>query len=37
MNKIKDFFANLFNRNKELDKNEEHELLKKIYKKIKES
>lgn len=37
MSKIKDFFINLFNKNKELNKEQEQELIKAIYKKIKES
>lgn len=37
MNKIKDFFINLFRINKELNVEEEQQLIKEIYKKIKES
>ena len=37
MNKIKDFFINLFRINKELNIEEEQQLIKEIYKKIKES
>lgn len=37
MEKIKNFFKNLFNINKELTAEEEQELIKKIFKKIKES
>lgn len=37
MDKIKNFFHKLFNLNKELTKEEEQELINKIYKKIKES
>lgn len=37
MEKIKDFFRKIFNIEKELTSEEEQELLKKIYKKIKES
>jgi hypothetical protein len=37
MEKIKSFFIKLFNKNKELTKDEEQELIQKIIKKIKES
>ena len=37
MGKIKDFFIKLFNKNKELTKDEEQELIQKIIKKIKEN
>ena len=37
MEKIKNFFVKLFNKNKELTKDEEQELIQKIIKKIKES
>ncbi len=37
MSKIKDFFINLFKKNKELTAEQEQELIKAIYKKIKES
>lgn len=37
MEKIKDFFKKIFNKDKELTPEEEQELLKKIYVKIKES
>lgn len=37
MEKIKNFFLKLFNINKELTAEEEQELVKKLFKKIKES
>lgn len=37
MGKIKDFFIKLFNKNKELTPEEEQELIKAIFKKIKEN
>lgn len=37
MEKIKEFFLNIFNFNRELNSNEERELLEKIFQKIKES
>lgn len=37
MEKIKHFFIKLFNKNKELTKDEEQELIQKIIKKIKEN
>lgn len=37
MKKIKNYFKKIFNFNKELDKNEEQELIRKIYNRIKET
>lgn len=37
MGKIKDFFIKLFNKNRELTEEEEQELIKAIFKKIKEN
>lgn len=37
MDKIKNFFLELFNKNKELTKEEEQDFLNRLFKKIKES